>query len=52
MGKAHDKEANRLAKKFGTEHNRKGVDIKTEDKAIEVAVKNEDIEKYVDQLNA
>ncbi len=52
MGKAHDKAANALAKKFGTEHRRTGVDILAGNKAIEVAVKKSDIEKSVGQLNA
>jgi len=51
MGKAHDKKADALAKQLGTEHNRKGVDIKKGDRAIEVAVKKEDIETSVKQLN-
>lgn len=52
MGKAHDKAADGLARKFGTEHRRKGVDILTSDRAIEVAVKDDDIEKSISQLNA
>lgn len=51
MGKAHDKLADALAKKFGTEHRRKGVDIKKGKRAIEVAVKKDDIVKSVKQLN-
>lgn len=51
MGKTHDRMADKLANKFGTEHNRKGVDIKKGDKAIEVAIKKQDIEKSVEQLN-
>ena len=51
MGKAHDEKADALAKKFGTDHDRKGVDIKTKDKAIEITVKKDDIEKSVEQLN-
>lgn len=51
MGKTHDKMADALAKKFGTEHKCKGVDIKTKNKAIEVAVKKDDIEKSIKQLN-
>jgi len=51
MGREHDEKADALAKQFGTEHNRKGVDIKQGDRAIEVAIKNEDIEKSVKQLN-
>jgi len=51
MGKTHDRKADALARIFGTEHNRKGVDIKTRDKAIEVAVKNDDIKKSIKQLN-
>ena len=47
MGKAHDKAADALARKYGTEHRRKGVDILTDDRAIEVAVKDDDIEKSV-----
>ena len=51
MGKAHDRAADKLAKEFGTKHERKGVDIKTKDKAIEVAIKKQDILKSVKQLN-
>jgi len=51
MGKTHDKKADALARKFGTEHSRKGVDIKLKNKAIEVAIKKDDIEKSVKQLN-
>jgi len=52
MGEAHDRAADGLARKLGTDHDRKGVDIKKGDKAIEVAVKNADIEKSVKQLNS
>lgn len=51
MGKTHDRMADGLANKLGTEHNRKGVDIKKGNKAIEVAIKKQDIEKSVEQLN-
>ncbi len=51
MGKTHDRMADMLAKKFGTEHRHKGVDIKAGERAIEVAVKKQDIEKSVKQLN-
>jgi hypothetical protein len=52
MGFTHDKKADTLAKKFGAEHDHKGVDIKIKDKAIEVAIKKGDIEKSIKQLNA
>lgn len=48
---AHDKAANRLARKYGTEHRREGVDILVDGKAIEVAVSDDDINTSVSQLN-
>ncbi len=52
MGKAHDKAADALAKKLGTEHRPEGVDIIDGDRAIEVAIKKADIENSISQLNA
>lgn len=52
MGKSHDKAADALAQKFGTEHRRRGVDILNGDRAVEVAMTKGDIENSVGQLNA
>ena len=50
MSYGHDVIANRLAKKLGTKHRRKGVDIVSQDMAREVAVSEDDIRRSVGQL--
>jgi len=50
MAAEHDEIADRLAKKLGTEHRRKGVDIIKDDTAIEVAVEDSDIYSSLSQL--
>lgn len=50
MAYDHDEIANRLAKKFRTRHRRKGGDIVSKDKAVEVAVTRGDMHASVGQL--
>ena len=50
MSSDHDEIADRLAKKLGTKHRRKGVDIVYKDRAMEVAVTEEDLRQSVGQL--
>ncbi len=51
MSYDHDEIANRLAKKFKTKHRRKGVDIISNNRAMEVATSQEDLHQSVPQLN-
>jgi hypothetical protein len=46
----HDRIADRLARKFKTEHRRKGVDIRVKDQAIEVAATPSDLYQSMGQL--
>ncbi len=47
----HDKIAERLAKKFGTEYKKsKGIDIVTKNKVIEVETKKESIYQSINQV--
>lgn len=46
----HDRIADRLARKFKTEHRRKGVDIRVKDQAIEVAATASDLYQSMGQL--
>lgn len=50
MAYDHDDIANRLAKKSGSRHRRKGVDIVSKGRAIEVAVTQGDMYASVGQL--
>lgn len=50
MGNMHDISANRLANKLKTKHNRKGVDIRHKEYAIEVAVNESDVYSSIGQL--
>lgn len=50
MGNDHDEIADRLAKKLGTKHRRKGVDIVHKDRGMEIAVTEEDVRQSLPQL--
>jgi len=50
MGERHKKTATRIARKLGTKHRRKGVDILSNGNAIEVAVTPGDIYSSAKQL--
>ena len=50
MSYDHDAIANRLAKKLKTKHRREGVDIVSNDRAIEVAVSKNDLYQSIGQL--
>jgi len=50
MSYDHDEIADSLAKKFGTKHRPKGVDIVFKDRSMEVAVTEEDLRQSVGQL--
>lgn len=50
MKSEHDMISERLARKFKASYLREGVDLKTKDKAIEVATSNSDLYQSIGQL--
>jgi len=51
MSYDHDEIADSLAKRFRAKHREKGVDIVSKDRAIEVAVTENDLRQSIGQLN-